>query len=312
MGVPEYSSDGPFKYLIENMHDGFCVIERNGRFTYVNSVLCDKFGLPREWYAGKGYLQAISPGQRRMARGKFESVLAGEVVAPFGIVFTATEGSERWVEVCPAPVICGGLVTGVLAVCRDVTDTKKQAEEDKLCRDNLEALVEERTRELLSVNARLQKEIDERKEMQKALEEESQNLEETNAAVRVLLKDREKDKSELEKKVRHNINKLVLPYIAKLKASRSEDAALLDILESNLNEVLTVPFMKGIASQPGNFTPKEIQIADLIRKGKTTKEISGMLNISMKTIDLHRYNLRKKLKISRKKTNLQTYLLSLS
>jgi DNA-binding CsgD family transcriptional regulator len=58
--------------------------------------------------------------------------------------------------------------------------------------------------------------------------------------------------------------------------------------------------------------PKEIQIADLMKKGKTTKEISQILNLSPRTIDIHRHNIRRKLSIDNKKINLQSYLLSLS
>ena len=153
--------------------------------------------------------------------------------------------------------------------------------------------------------------ITERKKMQEEIESKSRSLEETNAALRVLLQHREKDNTELEEKVFHNIKELVLPYIDRLKASRHPDQAIVDIIESNLNDVLS-PFIKSMASRYQNFTPKEIQIADLMKKGKTTKEISQILNLSPRTIDIHRYNIRRKLNISIKKVNLQSYLLSLS
>jgi DNA-binding CsgD family transcriptional regulator len=84
-----------------------------------------------------------------------------------------------------------------------------------------------------------------------------------------------------------------------------------DIIESNLNSILN-PFIRDLTTRYANFTPKEIQVADLMKKGKTTKEISQILNLSTRTIDIHRYNIRRKLKITNKKVNLQSYLLSLS
>jgi PAS domain S-box-containing protein len=153
--------------------------------------------------------------------------------------------------------------------------------------------------------------ITERKRMQEEIGTKSRSLEETNAALRVLLQHREKDKTELEEKVFHNIKELVLPYIDRLKASHHPDQAIIDIIESNINDVLS-PFIRSMASRYVNFTPKEIQIADLMKKGKTTKEISQILNLSPRTIDIHRYNIRRKLNISNKKVNLQSYLLSLS
>jgi PAS domain S-box-containing protein len=153
--------------------------------------------------------------------------------------------------------------------------------------------------------------ITERKRMQEDLENKSNSLEETNAALRVLLKHREKDNTELEEKILSNIKELVLPYVEKLRTSPSQDRVIVDIIESNLNSILN-PFIRDLTARYANFTPKEIQVADLMKKGKTTKEISQILNLSIRTIDIHRYNIRRKLKITNKKVNLQSYLLSLS
>jgi PAS domain S-box-containing protein len=154
--------------------------------------------------------------------------------------------------------------------------------------------------------------ITERKKIQEDLENKSRSLEETNAALRVLLKQREEDKTGLEEKVLVNIKELVLPYIDKLRSQQSSsDKVIVDIIESNLNEILS-PFIRSMASRYANFTPKEIQIADLMKKGKTTKEISQILNLSPRTIDIHRFNIRRKLNINKKKVNLQSYLLSLT
>jgi PAS domain S-box-containing protein len=154
-------------------------------------------------------------------------------------------------------------------------------------------------------------EITERKKMEAEIRSKSQSLEETNVALRVLLKHREKDNDELEEKIVQNIRELVLPYVDRLKESRSNrDTALVEIVESNLNDILT-PFIRTMAAKYANFTPKEIQIADLMKKGKCTKEIAQLLSLSNRTIDVHRYKIRQKLGINNKKVNLQSYLLSL-
>ena len=54
----------------------------------------------------------------------------------------------------------------------------------------------------------------------------------------------------------------------------------------------------------------EIQVAALIKEGKTTKDIANMLNKSPHAINFHRNNIRKKIGLQNKKTNLRSYLLS--
>ncbi|HPU29148.1 MAG TPA: PAS domain S-box protein, partial [Syntrophorhabdaceae bacterium] len=150
--------------------------------------------------------------------------------------------------------------------------------------------------------------ITERKTMLEELNIKSKSLEEANAALNVLLKRREQDLLELEEKIVNNVKELVLPYIEKLKTFKHyTNEALINIIENNLNEIVS-PFIKRLTSRYLNFTPCEIRVADMIKKGKTTKEISQLLGLSTRTVDIHRYNIRKKLNLVKKKVNLQTYL----
>ncbi len=161
--------------------------------------------------------------------------------------------------------------------------------------------------------------ITERKQAESALRQreqelslKTQNLEDLNTALTVLLKRREEDKSELEEKVMANVKELIMPYLEKLKGSRldARTAALVGILEANLENIIS-PFTRKLSWKYLYLTPREIQVANLIREGKTTKEIAELMNVATSAVDTHRFHIRKKLGLNNKKLNLRSYLATL-
>ncbi|MEN6319678.1 MAG: helix-turn-helix transcriptional regulator [Syntrophaceae bacterium] len=139
----------------------------------------------------------------------------------------------------------------------------------------------------------------------------SRMLEEVNTALRVLVRQRDEDRIELEKKLLSNVKELVIPYIEKMKKWRltSDEVTCLNIVEQNLNDIIS-PFLQNITLKHSDLTPREIQISSLVKDGKTTKEIADLLNVSIRAIEFHRDNIRIKLQLKNKKTNLRSYLLN--
>jgi DNA-binding CsgD family transcriptional regulator len=150
-------------------------------------------------------------------------------------------------------------------------------------------------------------------ESKQALELRRQSLEEANIALKVLLRQRDDDKLELEQKVLTNIKDLVFPYIDKLKRAPLSAGAksTLQIIEDHLNEVIS-PLLHRLTNLNILLTPQEMQVAALVRDGKPSKEIADILHVSEATVHFHRKNLRTKLGIKNKTTNLRSCLLTLS
>jgi DNA-binding CsgD family transcriptional regulator len=144
------------------------------------------------------------------------------------------------------------------------------------------------------------------------LEVHAEELEEVNSALRVLLKRREEDKTELEEKILINVKELVAPYLEKLGSTSltTMQSVYVDTLKSILTDIIS-PFAHRLSSKYLNLTPTEIQIANLVKEGRTTKEIAEILNSSSRTIESHRKNIRKKIGIANKKVNLRSHLLSM-
>jgi DNA-binding CsgD family transcriptional regulator len=150
------------------------------------------------------------------------------------------------------------------------------------------------------------------KTREKELKKKTANLEEVNTALKVLLEKREKDKIELEEKVLLNVKELIEPYLGKLMESglNKNQETYASIMRSNLNDIIS-PFLYRASSKYLKLTPTEIQVANLIKQGRRTKEIAELFNLSVRTIKFHRENIRKKIGIKNSKNNLRTHLISL-
>ncbi len=150
------------------------------------------------------------------------------------------------------------------------------------------------------------------KQREEELSVKSRNLEEVNTALKVLLKQREEDRKEIEENVLANVNASILPYLEKLKDGplTHHQKTYLDILRMQIQEI-TSPFRSRLSRTMFDLTPQETQVADLVKHGNTTKEIAGALGISIKTVDFHRDSIRRKLGIKNCPTNLRSFLLKL-
>ncbi|MDR3631159.1 MAG: PAS domain S-box protein [Desulfocapsaceae bacterium] len=126
---------------------------------------------------------------------------------------------------------------------------------------------------------------------------------------KVLLKQIEMDKEEIGQVFQKNVNQLVLPFFSKLRESKTgfNQDLIIKSIESNLRQINS-PFAHRITTLYSKLTPAEIQIANLIKNGHSSKEIASLLNISEKTVYTHRRNIRKKSGITNQKINLQTIL----
>lgn len=153
---------------------------------------------------------------------------------------------------------------------------------------------------------------DELKKKIDALKKANDELKETNTALKFFLDRRRLDIKGLEDNIIANVNQLVFPYLDKLKriVVKDDEKKYVRILSSNLKEIMS-PLAHSLSSEFYNFTPAEIEISGFIKQGKQTKEIAEILNLSVKTIESYRFNIRKKLGIKNRSTNLREYLLTI-
>lgn len=150
--------------------------------------------------------------------------------------------------------------------------------------------------------------------MASQLKELRGEFEDVNTALKVVLNNRNKDKSAAQDALAREMGQEIAPFLMKLKKSARDikQSRLLDVLEHNLLRLSSTygnadanPFLSW------QFTPVEIQVASMIKQGLSTKDIATALSLSTETVNVHRKHIRKKLGLSGKTANLRSHLTSL-
>jgi len=274
-------SEEKYRLLVENQTDMIITFDTQGRLLFVSPSYLDTFDKTEDELMGKKFISFIHEEDRETV----VQAIANVQKPPYtGYVEerVMTKDGWRWQAWLNTAILNEhGTVESIVAAGRDITDIKQA--EQKL------------------------------KQRERELEIKSMRLEEMNAALKILLEKRDEDKKELEEKVMTNIKELVLPYVTKLKNTKLNDRQEIfaDLIESNIEEVIS-PFAQKLSHKYLNFTPTELKVAHLVKQGLRTKEIAELLGSSPETITRHRKSMRKKLKLTDKKLNLRTHLLSLA
>jgi len=276
MKVKLQESEARTQALLDASPDVAFLIDTRGKVLAFNKVFCLRFGKTAEELLGKNVLGLIPSGLAQT-----EKALGLEVIRNAKPIRHKDRIAGLLVENSICPVLNSkGEVVQLAVFSRNIT----QEEEMKLA-------LRERERKLKS---------------------KSKTLEELNVALKVLLEKRTQDKEEVEERVVSNVKLLVEPYLSKLAGAglNERQTAYLDILKSNLNDIAS-PLARKLSSDKYRLTPKEMHVAMLIKEGRTTKDIAELMHSSVRAIEFHRENLRKKLELRNKKSNLRSRLLTI-
>ncbi|WP_050603556.1 LuxR C-terminal-related transcriptional regulator [Ruegeria sp. 6PALISEP08] len=151
-------------------------------------------------------------------------------------------------------------------------------------------------------------------QLETRVSDRTRELRETNTALRVLLSSLEDDRKSRDAEIVEQVRSRVLPYLDKVRAQFAGDesqSVYLELAEKNLNEI-TSSLSDKLTDAFSVMTPTEIEIAQMVMFGKTTKDIAKALSRETSTIDFHRNNIRRKLGLEGRDQNLRSHLLSIS
>ncbi len=269
-------SDGIAQMIINAPLDTASVLlDTNGNIISLNKTGAKQFRKGRTEAIGLNVFELLPSKVAKLRKTAFNKAIKSEKEIRY-----SEKVGNKWFDHAIYPALDPqGEVKRLIGFSRDITDLKK-------------------TEEAL-------------REREKELENKTKALNETNIALEVMLKKRERDKLRLQKDVLSNVKQLIEPYLKKLKKSQMDhiQESYLYVLDSNLKEI-TSPFIRTLSSELLNFTPTEIKVANLVKQGNTTKEIAEITDSTKWAVDFHRNSIRKKLGIRNRKLNLRTYLLT--
>ena len=269
-------SEERFRTIFESAQDCIYIKNLNLEYVFVNPCFEKVFGHSSKEILGKRDEGIFADGADPDNRETDKNVLGGDIVE--GEYSRVMNGTLMTLHVIKAPMRDStGKVTGLCGIARDITE-RKRFEEQLLAKE-------------------------------KELAHQARYLEEMNITLKVLLDSREKEKKQAQEAIVSKARKIIYPYLEKMESNNlDEDSRIyLSIIKTNLDELLA-PYINPLSQHYLNFTPMEMRIADLIKQGKSTKEIAIMLKVSSFAVSFHRSNIRKKCGLLNEKKNLRAYL----
>lgn len=260
-----------FFSLAENMPDNFSRHGLDGRMTYCNPSLAALLGLTDELRVeGGAFVEYFDAREHEEYLRAVKQVVASGETLELEVPLPDGK-SVHLIRFAPERDESGRIV-GVIAIGRDITEYK-------------------------AAQARLRAQAD--------------SLAETNSALKVLLNHSQQAESEIKKKCLTNIETLILPYLDQLRRVGLSPTGRLcvDLIHRNL-QGLAISSMSKLSSPVLGLTPREVMVADLIRKDYASKDIAELLCLSAGTVEAYRDQIREKLGLKNKKVNLRSYLRS--
>lgn len=271
------NSERQFQSLVEALNEGFGIVDAETRLTYVNGKVIEILGYSSSEMLGKKISDFMDARNRRLYKKQINMRQEG-IDTPYEIQFKTKDGRTISTIVSPRGTFgADGSFQGSYAVITDISAMKST---EKALR---------------------------RREQQ--LREKTRRLQEMNTALEVLLRKREQDKTIIQKRILINLKRLVAPYLETLGETRMSERQrfLVEVLKSNLVEVMS-PFSDRPLLDKADLTRTELEVADLVRLGKSTTQIADALGVSYKTAETHRWRIRKKLGLNRRRISLMSYL----
>ena len=133
------------------------------------------------------------------------------------------------------------------------------------------------------------------------------DLKNKNLALKQVLAHIEDEKRAFRTRIGAKAQNILIPALNKISIQEgSINPIYLDIIKSELQQMAKFDDSKLLENT--NFTPRELEVINLLRSGVTSKEIAETLHLSTATVQKHREKIRHKLKLSNRSISLSDFI----
>src|SRR5688572_18985788 len=248
----------------------------DGEILEVNEGFEQISGYSREQIVGKSTIELGIWRDTSRRKQLIDELRVKGSVREYPIDIVTRSGEERACVVSAEMLEIAGKLC-VLAVTRDITEQREA--EEKL------------------------------RDLSETLRREQVDFVRKNVALNEVLQHIEREKQSYRHEIASNVDNLLRPMLRKLREQGRLDRREVDLLQRGLDEV-TGRDIDQFKNNVRKLTPRELDILEMIRNGRSSKQIAEALDLSSQTVHKHRQSIRRKLQIDHREINLATYLRS--
>ena len=171
-------SEDRFRSTVENMQEGYQIIDRNWRYVYINDAAAKQGRRSKQELQGQNMKETYPGIENTEMFGQLRNCMTKRVRYQMENEFSFPDGSKGWFELRMEPV-----PEGILILSLDVTKRKQIEKELETYRKRLEHVIVQHTVENTKTNEKLRRKIAEQQKTDEGLRLRASILDNTREAI---------------------------------------------------------------------------------------------------------------------------------
>jgi PAS domain S-box-containing protein len=300
--VPDYDM---LRRFFANHTEGLVLFNLEGTCVLANRALANMLGYSAEEAARSpsDFHKSVCQWLKLTDRTVWGTIQAGADVVNQQMELLNKKGEDISVLV-NGTIVGNGTDGNHLALASITNITEYKQKEDELLNTGRQSatLIE-------SVEKQLKERADELQLWKKELHQCYRSIESMNYAMRLLIKRIRDQKRDMNERVAQNFILTIQPIMDQLKTGDLPEPYyhLIETLDFNVRHITSFIGVK-LADNKGRLSPREMEICQMIRADKNSRDIAKALGLTYHTVIVHRKNIRKKLGLNQKRQNLANFI----